>query len=109
MNRSHGLLSVSMLAAALITGAAGAADGPKLYKENCQKCHGETGHADTWRGYLSLARNFTKAKWQASETDEEILKSINEGPRIMPAFEEKLTLEERKALVKVIRGFAEKP
>ncbi|MBY0278520.1 c-type cytochrome [Candidatus Binatia bacterium] len=38
------------LAAALVLAAAPvarAADGAAVYKEQCAKCHGETGHADT--------------------------------------------------------------
>lgn len=40
----------AVLAAALLLAAAPvvhAADGAAVYKEQCSKCHGETGHADT--------------------------------------------------------------
>lgn len=83
-----------------------AADGAALYKEHCAKCHGDTGHADNWRGYLYFARNFTSLKWQAKMSDADILEEINEGPRIMPAFKETLNEEEKQALIKLIRGFA---
>ena len=82
-----------------------AADGPELYRQNCVKCHGDTGHADSWRGYLYFARNFTKSKWQAANTDEDIIEAINRGPRIMPSFRDKLTVEEKQAVLKVIRDF----
>lgn len=97
--------AVLVLGLGLAAGAQADVDGPQLYKENCIKCHGEKGQATTWRGILFFARNFTSPKWQAKMTDEKILEEINEGPRIMPAFEDKLTLEERQALVKVVRDF----
>ncbi|HEX6592296.1 MAG TPA: cytochrome c [Moraxellaceae bacterium] len=93
---------------ALTAGTAVAADGPALYKEHCAKCHGATGQADNWRGYLYFARNFNSAKWQTRMSDEDILEEINEGPRIMPAFKDSLTAEEKQALIQVIRGFAPK-
>jgi mono/diheme cytochrome c family protein len=82
-----------------------AVDGPALYEKHCIRCHGDTGAADTWRGILYFARNFTSARWQARESDAGILKAINRGPGPMPAFESKLSLEEREALVKVVRDF----
>lgn len=88
--------------------AAMAADGPALYKEHCAKCHGDSGHADNWRGYLYFARNFTAPKWQAKVSDDCILEEIDEGPRIMPAFKDTLTADEKQALIQVIRGFGGK-
>jgi mono/diheme cytochrome c family protein len=42
---------IGMTALLLITGsAAAAADGAALYKAQCAKCHGDTGHADTTIG-----------------------------------------------------------
>lgn len=82
-----------------------AVDGPALYQQHCAKCHGDTGHADSWRGYLYFARNFSNADWQAAKSDAYILDKINTGPRIMPAFNESLSLEERQALVQVVRKF----
>lgn len=86
-----------------------AVDGPALYKEHCAKCHGDAGQADSWRGYLYFARNFSSAHWQAARTDEEILEKINRGPRIMPAYRDTLSAEERNALVQVVRGFGRTP
>lgn len=97
-----------VLLLALAAGTAVAADGPALYKEHCAKCHGDTGQADNWRGYLYFARNFNSAKWQARMSDDDILEEINDGPRIMPAFKDSLTAEEKQALIQVIRGFAPK-
>lgn len=97
-------LSVIML----VCGSAVAADGPALYKQHCAKCHGDTGQADSWRGYLYFARNFNKERWQAANDDAEILEAIESGPRIMPSFRKTLTQEERKALLQVVRSFGPK-
>lgn len=80
-------------------------DGTALYQQHCAKCHGDTGRADSWRGYLYFARNFSDPSWQAAKSDAYILDKINTGPRIMPAYSELLTLDERQALVRVVRGF----
>ena len=94
-----------LLLALAIAPAAMAADGPVIYKQHCAKCHGDTGQADNWRGHLYFARNFTSAKWQARMSDADILEEINEGPRIMPAFKDKLSEDDKQALVQLIRGF----
>ena len=100
-------LAGTALACGLLFGATAqaAVDGATLYKDNCAKCHADSGHADTWRGYLFFARNFTNPKWQAARTDEQILNRINRGTPVMPRFEKTLTLEQRQALVQVVRGF----
>ena len=74
-----------------------------LYQEHCAKCHGESGAADNFRGYLYFARSFKNKDWQNKRA--EILEDINKGPRIMPSFEKTLTEEQKNALVRVIRGF----
>jgi mono/diheme cytochrome c family protein len=95
-----------LMALILVSTGSVAADGPALYKDNCAKCHGDTGHADNWRGHLFFARNFTSPKWQAKMSDADILEEINEGPRIMPAFKDKLSEAEKQALIRVLRGFS---
>lgn len=96
---------IAGLLLALAGSTALAADGPALYEQNCAKCHGKTGNADTWRGRLTFAENFTKASFQQGLDNDEILAKINRGPGVMPSFEKKLSLEERKALVQVLRSF----
>ena len=82
-----------------------AVDGPALYKEHCAKCHAETGQADNWRGYLYFARNFSSPEWQKKMSDANILDEINDGPRIMPSYQDSLNSEQKAAIIKVIRGF----
>lgn len=106
--RKPAAILATTLACALLSTGTQAADGAALYEQHCAKCHGATGKADTWRGRLVFAQDFSKAAFQSARSDDEILAKINRGPRIMPAYEEKLSLAERNALVKVIRGFAAK-
>lgn len=100
-----------LLATTLLMGNAWAdPDGQALYKDNCEKCHGDNGMAHTARGYMYFARNFTSAKWQAKRSDEDIYNTITNSPgwySVMPAFKNRLSDDERKALVKVVRGFGQ--
>ncbi len=102
--RQLGVMLIAVASAQTVS--AQTVDGPALYQKNCAKCHGSTGKADNWRGYLSFARNFSSAKWQQNNSDADILEEIDAGPRIMPAFKDKLSAEEKAALIQVIRSFS---
>lgn len=83
-------------------------DATKVYMTHCKTCHGENGHP-TDLGTGLGAREFANAEWQAKTTDEQIIKQINNGtPEKMMPFKEKLSQDEIKALVSVIRGFGKK-
>lgn len=100
------------LFATLLIGISHADDGKTIYQDNCQKCHGENGNAQTTRGYLYFARNFTSASWQAKRSDDDIYNIISQGPgwwSVMPAFKNRLSEDERRALVKIVRGFSQTP
>jgi cytochrome c6 len=79
-------------------------DARGLFLENCTVCHGRDGRAKTFHGWLFGARNLTEAKWQADTTDEQITHAIKTGPRVMPAFEKKLSPAEIDALTIYIRS-----
>lgn len=107
MVRKQGMLA---LVTWLMASAASADDGKSLYQTNCSKCHGDDGFAHTARGYLYFARNFTSPGWQANRSDEDIYDTISNGPgwwSVMPAFKETLSEADRRALVRVVRGFAQ--
>ena len=79
-----------------------AADGAALYKKHCVMCHGADG-----KGFKALkAPDMTSPQWQASVKDEGIASVIKNGKKgtAMPAFGEKLTDDEIKALVAHIRS-----
>ncbi|MDO8141563.1 MAG: c-type cytochrome [Candidatus Brocadiales bacterium] len=83
-------------------------DAKKLYMTHCKTCHGENGKP-TELGQGLEARDFTNADWQAKATDEQIIKQINDGtPEKMMPFKEKLSQDEIKSLVPVVRSFGKK-
>ncbi len=85
----------------------GKIDYKKIFKNECQKCHGRDGKG-TKRGKKLGARDFTDAEWQASVTDKELIETITNGRKKMPKQGGKLSPEEIKALVKYIRYFVPK-
>ena len=83
-------------------------DAKKLYMTHCKTCHGADGKPTDLGAGLE-ARDLTDAAWQAKTTDEQIIKQINNGtPEKMMPFKEKLTPDEVKALVPVVRSFGKK-
>jgi mono/diheme cytochrome c family protein len=85
---------------------AGDIDAQGLYKKHCALCHGEDGKGKTDMGKGLGARDFTDKKFQDSITDEQIVEQIKNGTQEkMFPFKDKLTSEEMKAFVPVIRAF----
>lgn len=83
-------------------------DAKKLYMTHCKTCHGADGKP-TDLGVGLEARDLTDAAWQAKATDEQIIKQINDGtPEKMMPFKEKLSPDEIKAIVPVVRSFGKK-
>ena len=88
----------------------------KLFEKHCKLCHGEDGKGKTSQGEGLVARDFTDAKWEASITNEQIIKQINEGSqnlkpgeeKRMFGFKEKLSQDEIKALIPFVRAFSKK-
>ena len=85
----------------------GRIDYKRIYENECRKCHEKDGKG-TKRGKGLGVPDFTDAEWQASVTDEQLIKSITNGKKKMPKQEGKLSPEEIKAVVKYIRFFAPK-
>src|SRR3954468_12375111 len=81
-----------------------------VWEKRCTFCHGADGKSQTKKGKQYKAPNFTKAKWQKTTTDDEIVDAITNGvPKSkMPAFKEKLSAEEIKSLVPFLRAFGAK-
>ena len=77
----------------------------QIYAARCARCHGEDGKAETRMGKNMGARNFTDAAWHKDTKDEDIFSTIKDGNGAMPAFGNKLSDEEIKALVGKVRKF----
>ncbi len=82
-------------------------DYKKIFKNECQKCHERDGKG-TKRGKKLGVPAFTDAKWQASVTDEQLIKSITNGKKKMPAQKSRLSPEEIKEMVRYVRMFDKK-
>ena len=82
--------------------------GMSIYMDRCQNCHGEDGNGKGERAdKLSVApADFTDAHAMSAQTDGELFWKISEGHKPMPAFDKKLTEEERWQLVDYIRTFS---
>ncbi len=79
----------------------------KNYTENCVKCHKEGGVGGTSEvdGKKIKAPNFTSARMMKDNDDASWIESIQEGipDEGMPAYKDKLSEQEIKDLVKLIR------
>jgi mono/diheme cytochrome c family protein len=71
--------------------------------QRCAGCHGADG-----KGKMKGAPDFTDAAWQKKETDAEFAAQIKNGKKPMPAYGDKLSEDEIKALVSYVRSFAKK-
>lgn len=85
--------------------------GKQAYAEHCRSCHGATGDGRGPKAAeLTVAPgDFTDARTMARRTDGELFWQITRGRLPMPAFEDKLTEQERWQLVDYIRTFSGKP
>jgi len=78
-------------------------DAHGLFVENCAVCHGQNGRAHGFHGIFLGAQNLTDADWQMRTMDQEIVRAIQAGPGLMPAFDEKLSPSEIEAMAKYVR------
>lgn len=86
------------------------AAGSKIYQQHCQSCHGANGDGKGEKApELSTAPgDFTDAAKMSGLKDGELYWEITKGRHPMPAFEKKLTEQERWEAVDYIRTFAAK-
>jgi mono/diheme cytochrome c family protein len=106
-------LALALLSQAVTPAPAPAASvrtAKEAWEERCIACHGEDGKAQTKKGRELKAKDFTRPKWQKHTSDEEIVEVITNGipKKKMPAFKDKLTAEEIRALVPYLRAFGKK-
>jgi mono/diheme cytochrome c family protein len=80
------------------------------YVEHCQSCHGENGDGKGQKAAeLSVApMDFAKAREMRELADGQLFQEITKGQLPMPAFEDKLSEQERWQLVDYVRTFASK-
>lgn len=104
-----GVLAVTLVALTVVgpnLHGSPAADGAALYKKHCVMCHGADG-----KGFKVLKTpDMTSAQWQASVKDADIANVTKNGKKgtTMPAFKDKLSDDDVKALVAHIRSLSGK-
>ena len=77
--------------------------GATIYSQNCARCHGVDGRAQTTKGRQTKAVDFTSDDW-TPDADHDARRVAN-GKDSMPAFKNKLTKAEISAVVQYIRRF----
>jgi mono/diheme cytochrome c family protein len=97
----HALLLIIAVALAPV---ALAADGAALYKAKCASCHGADGKGQSAMGKKMNLRDLGSPEVQ-KQTDKELYDWTAEGKGKMPAYKDKLSADEIKALVAHMRTF----
>ena len=75
--------------------AADANEGEATYKARCKVCHGDDGVP---KSFAKGSPAFNDQAWKEATSMETIEKVVGEGRKKMPAFQNKLTPEEIKAV-----------
>jgi mono/diheme cytochrome c family protein len=79
----------------------------ELFQKRCASCHGRDGAGTQTRASVPAIPDFTKAAWQAQRSDAQLLASILEGKGDeMPAARAKISEDQARALVALVRSFA---
>jgi mono/diheme cytochrome c family protein len=87
--------------------ASAAVDAKALFLDNCAKCHGEKGDADTELGARYMAQDFTdpefKQKFNVEKAKQVITNGVKETK--MKAWKSELSKEQIDALAKYVMSF----
>lgn len=86
--------------------AAAEFDAKAFFAENCAACHGEDGKGGPAAAALNVP-DFSDGSWQQSRTNAQLAETIKNGRGAMPAWDEKLNDEQIKAMVNLVREFAQ--
>lgn len=90
-----------------------AEDGQALFNGKCSICHGQDGKGKTKMGEKVGIKDLTDAKYQATFTDAQLLKTLKEGMKEgdktkMKAYASILSDDELKAVIAYVRTLAKK-
>ncbi|HZP58902.1 MAG TPA: cytochrome c [Opitutaceae bacterium] len=103
-------LSAIILLSLALPAATFAAEAKDNWAQYCSRCHSADGSGQSKIGKKLGVQDYTSADIQAKMTDDVMLKTILEGAtkdgkEKMPAYKDKLSADEAKALVGLIRSF----
>lgn len=84
--------------------------GGEIYAKRCKECHGVNGDGNGERAskLSTMPSDFTDTRGMSGQTDGELFWKLTHGRRPMPAFQNKLTDQERWEVEDYIRTFAKK-
>jgi cytochrome c6 len=88
-----------------MSASAAAQDAAALYKTKCTSCHAADGSGDTPIGKKMGVKSFSDPE-VAKSTDAAWIDATKKGKNKMPAYDGKLTDEQIKDLVMLIRGLS---
>jgi len=119
MKRKSKLIGPAVVVATAVwvvtgTAAAHAQDARQLYDKNCSTCHGPSGKGDGPAGKMLKPPPADLATVTKSATEADLVKIIKEGGKAvgrsaaMPAYGSKLTEDQIKELVQLVKGFSSK-
>ena len=98
------LNAVLLIIAVALAPIAFAADGAATYKAKCATCHGADGKGQSPMGKKMNLRDLGSPEVQ-KQTDKELYDWTADGKGKMPAYKDKLSTDEIKALVAHMRTF----
>ncbi|HQX56143.1 MAG TPA: cytochrome c [Pyrinomonadaceae bacterium] len=97
-----GIISLGSARTYASLGSTGSAGPRALYVQNCAKCHGADGRADTPKGREVDADDLTSSATKRASTAK-LLRVITKGKGDMPSFAKKLTAEQIRQISRYIR------
>ena len=98
------LNAVLLIIAVALAPIAFAADGAAIYKAKCASCHGADGTGQSPMGKKMNLRDLGSPEVQ-KQTDKELYDWTADGKGKMPAYKDKLSADDIKALVACMRTF----
>jgi mono/diheme cytochrome c family protein len=96
-----------LLVAPLLSASRKGPNGKAIFQEQCAGCHGPDGRAQTDIGKGIQAADLTSQPVQ-QQSDSDLLKLVKSGKGKMPAFQDKLSDDQIRAVVAYVRQLAEK-
>jgi len=79
-------------------------EGSVIYQDNCVSCHGEDG-----RSQILGAANFSDQRFMANQSPSNLYVAVTQGQSSMPAWQARLSQDERWAVIDSIRTFTYDP